>query len=213
MQKKYLLIILSICLFECIYADTTLYIKVHFNYGSKPKHKYKAIEHKYFGGLHGGHVTLQLGDSVYGFNPSKGARVFSRKNKSNGVYILESELVYHGDTNGSKQSTIIIPVSRYQFQKIKKKADLYLKQTPYDYAFFGMRCASACYDLLSEAEIVKRKSIFANTYSNFYPKLLRKKLLNMALEKNYTILHQPGRMTRKWEKDPKKLRKKLNLSK
>lgn len=51
-------------------ADTAAMIKVNFLYGSKPKRKFKETEVKSFGGLHGGHVSVQVGDTDYGFGPT-----------------------------------------------------------------------------------------------------------------------------------------------
>lgn len=77
----------------------------------------------------------------------------------------------------------------------------YLEKSPYDYAFFGMRCASAAYDVLGQLEIVKPHSNFSTVCKNFYPKKLRKKLLRLAKHNSWKITRKPGRPSRKWEKE------------
>jgi hypothetical protein len=55
-----LLSILLICLFGLsIQAQDSVYLKVHFLYGSKPKKRYQDSEPKWFGGILGGHVGIE----------------------------------------------------------------------------------------------------------------------------------------------------------
>lgn len=105
------------------------------------------------------------------------------------------------DTPTLKYTTIIIPVSRQQLDSLHEIHQSYLKQAPYDYAFIGMRCAAATYDILGQIGIVKWLPNSKNTVKNFYPKLLRKKLLKLANERGYEVHRQQGRKTRKWEGD------------
>jgi hypothetical protein len=88
----------------------------------------------------------------------------------------------------------------------------YLQNPPYDYALFGMRCAASAHEMLSVAGIFKKRTKFFSVFYNFYPKKLRKRILDKAFEENYEIIHQEGRNERKWENDKKKHRKKLNKS-
>jgi hypothetical protein len=79
--------------------------------------------------------------------------------------------------------------------------ETYSKKSPYDYAVFGMRCAAASYDLLSEIGLFRKISMKNNILTNFYPKLLRKRILKWAKKNNYPVQHHEGRSTRVWEKD------------
>jgi hypothetical protein len=97
--------------------------------------------------------------------------------------------------------TIIIPVSEEKIKRLETIMDSFAKKTPYDYAVFGMRCAAASYDVLSEAGLLKPLSIRTNTVKHFYPKLLRRKMLKWAVRNGYTILKHEGRISRKWEAD------------
>jgi hypothetical protein len=193
-------------------AQDNSYIKIHFKYGSKPGKEYKKTESKYFGGIHGGHVTVEIGDSIYGFSPAQGgARILARKSHSNGNFHLEDSLEYRFDENSNKQTTIKIPVTKEEIICLKKYVKNYLNKAPYDYALFGMRCAASAHEMLSIAGIFKKRTKLFSIFYNFYPKKLRKRILDKAFEENYDIIHQEGRKERKWENDKRRHREKLKL--
>lgn len=187
-------------------------IKVHFWYGSKPAKGFKKTEGKYFGGIHGGHVTVEIGDSTYGFSPASGARIFAHTSHSNGVFHLEDPLEYTFDSISDKQTTIIIPISKNEIHDLRIHVKNYLKKVPYDYAFFGMRCAASAHDMLSVAGIFKKRTKFFSIFYNFYPKKLRKRVLDKAYENKWEIIHQGGRKERKWENDKRRHRGKLTTT-
>jgi hypothetical protein len=191
-------------LFSCHYffASDTLFLKVHFVYGSKPKSAFKKVEAKLFGGIHGGHVFVEVNNKIISFGTNDGKwHVFPHKSKSAGKYRIDKSLAWHGDTARKKITTIIIPVTEAQLNKLIQAEKIYFEETPYDYAFFGMRCAAGAYDMLSKAEVCKSKSRFIIISKNFYPKRLRVKLLKRAQKENWEVIKQEGRTTRKWEKD------------
>ena len=79
------------------YAADSLCIKVHFVYGSKPKSAYKKTENKIFGGIHGGHVYLEVNKKIISFGTNNGKwHVFQHKNKSAGKYRVDKNLEWHG---------------------------------------------------------------------------------------------------------------------
>jgi len=190
-------------------AQDTAWIKIHFWYGSKPAKGFKKSESKYFGGIHGGHVTVEFGDTVIGFNPTKGARLFPKRSHSNGGHHLEEPLIFTYDSTDDKQSTIIIPVHKDDVLLMRELAISYLKEAPYDYALFGMRCAASAHEFLSVAGIFKKRAKLFSVFYNFYPKKLRKRVYDLAFENNYKILYQNGRKERKWEGDKRRHREKL----
>lgn len=193
-----------------LFAQETSYIKIHFKYGSKPGKEYKKTESKYFGGIHGGHVTVEIGDSIYGFSPAGGgARIFAKRSHSNGDFHLESEYLYSNDSTGNKLTSITIPITKQELHELRIHVKNNLNKTPYDYAFFGMRCAASAHEMLSVAGIFKKRTKFFSIFYNFYPKKLRKRILDKAFEENYEIIHQEGRKERKWENDKRRHRKKL----
>lgn len=206
------IILISLLSFYALFnfAQDSTFIKVHFLYGSKPAKGYKKTESKYFGGIMGGHVVVEIGDSIYGFSPAQPiSRVFAKKSFSNGNFHLEKGYTFYYDTLHQKLLSIKIPVSKSEFSVIRKHAIKYLNQTPFDYALFGMRCASTAHDLLAQAGIFKARNKSGYILKTFYPRKLRKRLLDLALEKKYEITYQVGRKERKWEKDKRRHRKKL----
>ncbi len=200
-----------VCCFGLSAQDTT-FIKVHFWYGSKPAKGFKKTEGKYFGGIHGGHVTVEIGDSTYGFSLRSGARIFAHSSHSNGVFHLEDPLEYTFDSTADKQTTVIIPITQEEIHDLRIHVKNYLKEAPYDYAFFGMRCAASAHDLLSVAGIFKKRTKFFSIFYNFYPKKLRKRVLDKAYENKWEIIHQEGRKERKWENDKRRHRGKLTVA-
>lgn len=185
-----------------LFASDSLFVKVHFVYGSKPKSAFKKIETKQFGGIHGGHVYLELENKIISYGTNNGKwHIFPHKSKSAGRYRIDKDLKWHGDTGKLKITTIIIPITEEQLLKFKETEKKYFEQTPYDYAFLGMRCAAGAYDVLSKAEVCKHKSRFGIISKNFYPKRLRVKLLKRAEKENWQVFRQEGRNTRKWERD------------
>lgn len=173
-------------------------IKLNFLYGSKPAKEFKASEAKLFGGLKGGHVNIEAGGRVLDFMPGDNP-LFPKNKKPSGGFHLNPAVTW--DTAKTKWINILIPVSNNQMQQLKTIFDSYSQHTPYDYAIFGMRCAAASYDVLSEIGIVKKIDNRTNVMKNFYPKLLRKRMLKWAKENDYTILYHDGRSSRKWESD------------
>lgn len=183
-------------------AGDTLLFRLHFVYGSKPKRAFKTVEKAYFGGIHGGHVYMEIGHDIFSFGPNKGQwHIFGHKRHVVGCYRLDSNLVWCGDTGRLKITSITIPVTEMQMQQFKALEQQYLKASPYDYAFFGMRCAAAAYDILSSTGICRKRSRAGMIANNFYPKRLRLKLLKQAKQKQWQVERQEGRPSRRWEKD------------
>jgi hypothetical protein len=182
-------------------ADTVPYIKVNFLYGSRPERAHKDIERKSFGGIHGGHVTIQVGDVDYGFRrTSDNTHLFPRKNPASTFSMkrLNGKSRYEA---GRKTVTFIIPVTPQQYDALQRIHDDYCAVTPFDYAFFGMRCTSTTQEILGEIGILKNRSRFSHVVTAFYPKKLRKRMFRLARKNNYQIIRTEGRPTRKWERD------------
>ena len=189
-------------LITALFGQNQHTIKVYFKYGSKPARHFKKTEEKYFGGIHGGHVSIGVDTAVIGFSFYYGYHIFPNNKKLNGVYNFEGIHKFRKDTVGFKYTTFQISLTDTQYYKLNTIFNNYLfLRTPYDYALFGMRCAAAAYDVLSQIGIFKVRSRCCNIISNFYPKLLRKKMFKLAKKNNYTILKHAGRTSRKWERD------------
>ncbi len=148
-------------------------------------------------------MSIESEGYVYGFLPYKSFHIVSKKkaDKRHSRFSIESVESWASDTATLKYTTITIPASRQQLDSLHNIHQNYLAQPPYDYAFIGMRCAAATYDILGQIGIVEWVPNKKNTFKNFYPKLLRKKLLKLVKQRGYKVYRQEGRKTRKWEKD------------
>ncbi len=189
-----------------LYAQDSNFIKVQFIYGSKPLKKYRATEKKWFGGLPGGHVGIETDSSmVLDFHHVKSFHVFTaKKNKHSHFLLKPAKEFWCGfgcPEERVKKGTVIIPVTPQQKQRFDSIANSYLLNSPYDYALFGMRCASATYDILSQIGVVERYSLKTTYMKIFYPKKLRLKLYAKAKEMGWAVVKQEGTSTRKWEQD------------
>lgn len=202
---KTLLTIIFICLFTFCKAGDSLFIKVHFLYGSKPKKEHKETEGKWFGGLHGGHVGVEYEtNKIIDFVPLGKFHYIEKHNKRHSAFVRNDTVSFWQTFGGSydemKKLTIIIPISTFQKKKLDSLVKAYYDETPYDYAFKGMRCASASYDILAQLGITKQFERKKTFRKNFYPKRTRKKLVKLAKRNNWEIKKQEGSETRKWER-------------
>jgi len=131
--------------------------------------------------------------------------VFSSKENKHSSYILSTQSgfnsIFGGDSDKVKTLTILIPVSEQQLCKLDSITKVYLNQTPYDYALFGMRCGAATYEILSQLDIVPKYSHTKISRKIFYPKILRKQLLRKAEENDWQMTRQQGTNRRIWETD------------
>lgn len=204
-MRKIILFLLSFISLNLFSQDSTL-LKVHFLYGSKPHKNYKDTEYKWFGGILGGHVGIELEqDKILNFLPSGKFHYIGKNKKRHSAYALHSEYGFYtmfgGNPDSVKKAIIYIPISNQQFQQFQAISQSYLKETPYDYAFVGMRCGSATYEILAQLGILKSRSKFKNIFKVFYPKKLRRRLLKKARKNHWKVIQQQGTKRRKWEKD------------
>jgi len=204
MKSLFSLLLALTCL--AAHAQDSSFIKVHFLYGSKPLKKYKATEHKWFGGILGGHVGIE-GDSgrILNFVRKGDFHLLAKKENRHSCYAEHTESSFYailgGDADSMKKLVVTIPVSAEQKKKFDSISVAYLHETPYDYALVGMRCGAAAYEILAQLGIVKSYS-YKKTYRKiFYPRKLRKRLLARAESKGWTLYRQQGSDRRKWEKD------------
>jgi len=200
-MKVIRLMILLFFISHCAFGQQTDTIRVFFLYGSRPLRGNWHQEPHYFGGFHGGHVSIGIDSVVIGFHHLKGLHLVSCRKHTGGVFQRKKISDFLKDTIAFKYVTFDIPITAAQHDQLLQILKDDMAHTPYDYAFFGMRCAAACYDVLSQIGIFKIKSRIGNISSNFYPKLLRKKMFALAREKHLKITGHPGRKSRNWEND------------
>ncbi|WP_338814871.1 hypothetical protein V9L05_06670 [Bernardetia sp. Wsw4-3y2] len=107
-----------------------------------------------------------------------------------------------GEHPDSVQLAIIyIPISIQQKETFDSIVSAYIGHAPYDYAFFGMRCGAATYEILAQLGILKSYSNKKTIRKIFYPRKLRKRLFRMTKENNWKVIKREGVKKRKWEKD------------
>ena len=186
-------------------AQQTTYLPVHFLYGSRPVQKYKFMENYWFGGKLGGHVGIEIdSNKILNFVHQGSFHLLSSRNKHS-HYIISSRSGFNsilgGDSNKVKTVTILIPVKEEQQKKLDSIAKTYLAESPYDYAFLGMRCGAASYELLAQLGILPEYSRSKTSLKIFYPKILRKQLLRKARENGWQTIRENGSDRRVWEKD------------
>ncbi|HLP54051.1 MAG TPA: hypothetical protein VK151_03445 [Fluviicola sp.] len=181
-------------------AQDSLFATVHVIYGSKPKAK---TEGKWFGGKLGGHVGLEVSPGkVVHFNPG-GAVGAWQKNSDTGSYVISTIEGFYSTfgTDSVKQMAVKIPISEAGFKVLDSIANHFVGHPPYPYAFFGMRCAAACYHLLSFTEVYPKISKRKMVRKFFYPRKLRKRLIKTAKKRGWKVTITEGRATRKWDHD------------
>lgn len=206
LRMKFLFILACLFLSLIVFSQTSDSIKVHFLYGSKPKRAFKKTESKWFGGKSGGHVGIE-GDNgkILNFLLKGKFHWFANSRNKHSTYDIHSYQSFYsvlgGDGVSSKKTIITIPVTNEQKELFNNISNNYLSNTPYDYAFVGMRCGAAAHDILGQLGIVKAYSYRKTYLKIFYPKKLRKKLLKTAKEKNWPVYQEEGTNNRKWERD------------
>lgn len=206
-MKTYLLAISSLLAFSVLSAaDSVLYIKVHFLYGSSPRRAFKASEPKWFGGRLGGHVGIEIDSAhILNFIPHGSFHYFAHPRARHSAFALhdpESFWSIFGSPGDSVQKlTIYIPATIAQKRKLDSLSEAFINSTPYDYAFIGMRCGAAGYNILAHLAIVDTMGLGQTKLSIFYPGKLRKRLIRLAIKNSWKMERHQGSSRRKWEQD------------
>jgi hypothetical protein len=205
MKGIYLLLLFSYC-FLRTYAQDTTFIKVHFLYGSKPKKHYRDTESKWFGGMLGGHVGIEVdSNKILNFLPQGKFHWFASKKNLHSTYALHSEKDFYAILGSSgedvKKAVVYVPLDTLHKLELDSLAEAYLNRTPYDYALVGMRCGAATYEILARLNILKSYSNSRTAIKILYPKKLRRRLFKIADRKGWKIVRQEGSARRHWEQD------------
>lgn len=179
-------------------------IKVHFIYGSRPKASYD--EYKWFGGKHGGHVGIEIEKGkIFDFMPRGEFHYIHQEDNIQGGFQVKRASafwdLFDDSASVQKTATVVIPIDSNQRRVLDSLVKAYSKKSPYDYAFWGMRCASAAYDVLAQMGIVEELPFNKMFRKIFYPKKLRKRLFKLAEDNNWRVIKRPGNHRRRWEKD------------
>ncbi|MFN0031272.1 MAG: hypothetical protein ACKVOR_03835 [Flavobacteriales bacterium] len=187
-------------------AEDTTWVKVHFLYGSKPLKQYSESESKWFGGVLGGHVGIEIdSNSILNFVPNEGLHWFAHKKLFRSRFALHSfhgfYSMFSGSADSVKKAIVYVPLTTAQKLALDSISQAYLQQTPYDYAFVGMRCGAAAYHILAQLGILPEYSYRRTHLKIFYPRKLRTPLFKKARENNWFIELAEGSSKRKWDRD------------
>lgn len=198
---KVILFLVLFCVFVVGNTQTDTTVTVHIIHGSVPKEEFKDQEYKMLGGMMGGHVVMQVDDSIYGFAFSKWElHLFPKRKKSIGSFHTSAFSQWWELEMKTKLTSIVIPVTKQQHDSILHMYRRNLKNSPYDYAFFGTRCAASCYKMLADAGVFPRASLRKSRWIAFYPRPLKRKLTKKARKKGWNWTVREGSYTRRWEK-------------
>lgn len=138
---KQILTLLFYCIFFLTYSQDTTFLKVHFLYGSKPLKSDKNTEQKWFGGILGGHVGIEVNkNEILNFLPSRGKfHVFANNEDKHSTYAIHSipnfYAILGGEPNDVKLAIIYIPITIQQKETFDSIVSAYVGHPPYDYAF------------------------------------------------------------------------------
>lgn len=169
--------------------------------------------------LRGGHVGVEYEpDKVLSFQPLRytgiaraGHLIASSHHKNfNSCFRIYTERRmwtvlgnYYNNLDSLRRAVFVIPVTAAQRRILDSLATAYTTSTPYDYAFLGMRCASATYEVLLAAGVVTgvKHNLWYNVFTTqdfrylLYREYLRNKDIGWQL---YTC---KGSRSRTWDKD------------
>lgn len=202
---------IAICLIGLLYAinlksQDSVYLQVHFLYGSKPKYKCRKTEDKWFGGKLGGHVGIGLDSfNILSFVPNGRFHIFTHARHRHSRFAKHRYTHFYeimgGTCDSNKKAIVYIPISAQQKMKFDSLKQAYIKNTPYDYAFIGMRCGAVAYDMLACIGVLPVLTRNQMIYKVFYPKKLRKLLFQYAVTHKWIIKTSTGSHCRNWEMD------------
>lgn len=204
---RYIIILIGIIPFNHhAKAGDSIFLKVHFLYGSRPAKPYKNSEEKWFGGIHGGHVGLEVDSSgILNFLPSGSFHFFPKKHSKHSHFAVHDAggfySIFGNESDSAQKAIVYIPITVAQKIIFDSLLSVYLIQTPYDYAALGMRCGSAAYEILGQMGIVKKFGFYRTCRKIFYPQKIRKRIFRKAKTNQWQILKTSGSGHRIWERD------------
>ena len=169
--------------------------------------------------MHGGHVAIEYApDKALSFQPlhytgiARSGHLTNRANPKNfnscfRIYTERRAWTvlgnYYNNPDSLRRATFVIPITVTQKKRLDSIAQAYVRQTPYDYSFLGMRCASASYEVLEAAGILTGYShhFWCNVFTTrrFRYLLYREYLHNK--DNGWRLYTSKGSQSRQWEKD------------
>ncbi len=209
-----LIIFIFYCLFKAVLLSVENKINEHFSTENNVKNE-TAIIHfihgsiplenciyprKRLGGLLGGHVEVELDGQIYGFRLSKlPVHIFPNNADFNAKYEVNTKEAWLKRTEYEKITSIHLPITHVQKNKLEQILKIHLIHVPYDYAFFGKRCASSTAEILSNSDIFSPLSNAEIMIAFLAPNPLRNTLINVANKQHFLINKKQGVDCRIWE--------------
>lgn len=172
---------------------------IHFIHGSIAQENC-IYSRKRLGGLLGGHVEIELAGRVYGFRLAQlPVHIVVDNRHFNSKYEVNSKEAWLKRTEYEKMTSVYLPISKKQHDKLQAILTDYLAKSPYDYAFFGTRCATSTAEVLSQSGIICPLSDGQNYIAFLSPHPLRQTLLALAKERHFVVTRKKGVDCRYWE--------------
>ncbi|MFW6203041.1 MAG: hypothetical protein ACOC30_01945 [Marinilabilia sp.] len=143
--------------------------------------KQRSPEMKWFSGLFTGHVGIEFSPGrVVDFTSSGSLHLWPHRKNPHARFVIrpyeEFRQLLGKDPYAKAPTSLEIPVTATQQQKLHDVITAFTRQPPYDYAFLGMRCASATYDILARAGILPTRPLWYIAFRMFTPGLLKRSL-------------------------------------
>ncbi|GGB23142.1 hypothetical protein [Puia dinghuensis] len=202
-------------------------IRVLCLYGSIPAKGFEGKEPMYGGynfinritKLHGGHACVEYApDKALSFQPQRHSSIThaghltnrSNPKNFNSCFRIYTEYRawtvlgnYYNNIDSLRRATFVIPVTAVQKQRLDSIARVYVHQTPYDYSFLGMRCASSSYEVLEAAGIVSeyKHDFWYNVFTTRRLRYLLYKEYLRNKDKGWRLYTCKGSLSRQWETD------------
>ena len=207
-------------------SDAPYTIRILCLYGSVPAKGYWDVEPfhgprnmiNFVAKLHGGHVGIEYAtDEVLSFQPqtygglAASGHFFPKTKKRNYNSCFRTVTIsrmwnclgnHYDNIDSLRRAVFVIPITAAQHRALDSLVGRYCSQTPYDYAFLGMRCASSSYDVLQSAGILPKQDM--TWYSVFTTQQFRYLLYLEYLKhkgEGWEVYTSKGSRSRKWEKD------------
>ncbi len=181
------------------------YITVYFKYGSIPLKSQRLTGNtnsRIIGGMWGGHAAIHVDNIVFSFRKNNiRFPLFPKRGGNHGAFRKEFFRDWmHNEMNACQYVAIKIPVTISQYTELLYLANRYTESQPFDYAFFGHRCASACYHILAQIDVLQWHPRWLTILKNFCPRMLRNRVLKIAVKEQLPIAYHEGTTSRKWER-------------
>lgn len=171
---------------------------VHFIHGSIPE-KGCRYNKKRLGGYLGGHIEVEIKNKVFGFIYDSIPINQISKDSFNSKFEVREKKEWELFTKNDKITSIYIPVSKQQKEKLYGLLEQYVKIEPYDYAFLGQRCTSSTAEILSDVGVLNKFSNLESIIAFFYPRTFRYTLLQFAKKNDLKVEISKGIDCHKWE--------------